>query len=1087
MGSVLEYRILGPLEISSGHQPVRLPSPREQRLLAALLLTPGQLMTASELVNEVWGDRPPATARRQVHNGLSRLRQHLCSSGAPLDVLPRSGAGYRLCVDATQVDAHQFRQLIARATEAPAGAIASRARALREALALWRGPALQGLSSPALEAAATHLEEQRLAAYEQCFEDELELGEHQRLIGEISELLAAHPVRERLVGQLMRSLQRSARPAEALHVYQRFARRLADELGVDPGPELRQVHVAILRGELPPATAGRAGAQPVQSAQAAQPARSDPGEDATPGPAERPVPQQLLAGPSGFVGRRHELAMLHAYLDPDPATGHGRLATITGSAGVGKTALALQWSHQVRDRFPDGQLFADLRGYDAERPLPPERVLESFLRALGMAGASIPPDLATRSGWFRSLSAERRMLIVLDNAGSAADVRPLLPGIGASFVVVTSRDRLRGLAVTDGALPVPLGRLSPDEAGHMLQNLLGERGDRERAATAQLLDQCARVPLALRIAAERLRERADRSVAELVAELADEPRRLDLLDAGDDVRASIRAVFSWSHRDLPSGAARLFRLCSLHPGPEFGLRALAALAGADPRGTSRSVDTLVRTHLLEPSGDGRYRLHDLLRVYAGELAAADGEPERRGARSRLLQYYLATAAAAMASAYPYERRPPGPLADARAPDPPWDASEAAAWLDRELDNLLAVARQAGDHGEPGGVVALSATIHRHLRTRGRYGDAEALHARSIELARSIGDRAGEQAAQSGLGHICRLLGRVDQATAHYTAALRLARTTGDQPAEADVKIGLGHTDRQQGRLDSAVTQYTAALQLARAIGDQPSELAALAGLGLVHQRYGWHEQAVKDFEASLRLARAIGDGPGELDGLRGLGWTYRLRGQDDSATEYFASALQVARATGNPSAEMDALRGIGETHRWQGRYAQAAARFQAGTELAHAIGSRTGEIETRTSLGHVQRLQGRVGQAAESYQWVLQAARECGDRNWELEALHGLSRLSLAAGDCAEALDYGQQALDIATELGQLIDQARVHDAIARARRALVEPRQAREHWRQALRILEQLGTEHTEDEETTAPAIRAQLAELGQRRPTSG
>jgi DNA-binding SARP family transcriptional activator/tetratricopeptide (TPR) repeat protein len=1008
MGSQVQFRILGPLEVLVDGRRVPLRGPRQERALAALLLEAGRATTFDQLTDAVWED-PPASARRQIQDLITSLRRTLTAHGARRDLIATERAGYALRLAPGELDAHRFEQLVSQARGAAATEPPAAARTLRRALELCRGRTLAGIDARPLEPAVARWEERRLAVTEECLTLELDGGHHHRLVDELLGLVREHPLRERLVELLMLALHRSGRSPEALEAYQQLRRRLHEELGLDPGGSVQELHRAILRGE------------------------------ATPAPPALPVPAQLPLDVPGFTGRRAELAWLDITLDSGIDT--VPVAVISGTAGVGKTALAVRWARTVRDRFPDGQLYVNLRGYHPEQPMPPADALAGFLAALGVVGADVPQGLDDRAARYRSETADRRMLILLDNAHSVEQVRPLLPGGDTTVAVVTSRDSLAGLVAVHGAHRLDLDRLPPDEALALLRRLIGERVDAGPEAAATLAEQCAWLPLALRVAAELAVSRPAAPLAKLVLELEDRQRRLDLLDGGGDPHAAVRVVFSWSLQHLPDEATGMFGLLGLHPGPDFDPYAAAALAGTDLEAAHRILAQLARAHLVHSNGLGRYGMHDLLRAYALQLGAGDDPGRRQSALDRLFEYYRRTASLATGAAYPYEREQHPPVPPALTPTPALpDPETALGWLDTELPNLLATAGYATDHGSPAQVLHLSAVLHQHLRTRGRYHEAETLHHQALSTARATGERAGQLAALNSLGNI-------------YL---------------------------RQTRQEQAAGCYRQALGIARAIADPAGELEALGGLGYVHLLTGRYEQAAEHYERVLRLATATGHRVGELDALSGLGHVHLRHGRHEQAAEHYERALLLARATGHRIGELNALQGVAGVHRLQGRYEQAAEHFGQMLLLARATGHRAGELTALAGLGHLHRQQRRFAQASDHYGQLLRLTEEGGDRNWQFEARQGLGRLAVATGRPKAAITHHEQALLIATELGQPDDQARAHDGLARAHHALDRHEQARDHWQRALDILTSLGIDHSDDEEASVAAIRAQLAGLG-------
>src|SRR5579875_2855134 len=591
---------------------------------------------------------------------------------------------------------------------------------------------------------APRLAELRLQALETRIDAELHLGRHAEVIAELGQLIGDHPLRERPRAQLMLALYRDGRQGEALAAYQAARQVLARELGIGPGAELRELHQRVLTGD---------------PALAAPPTSAAPVARGTP-----VVPRELPAPVTHFAGRAAELEALTGLLDRAGHAGHagcagcaggaaraGSQAPATlvisaagGTAGVGKTALAVHWAHQVAGRFPDGQLYVNLRGDD--RPVPPAEALAAFLRSLGVPDPEIPPEEAERAARYRSLLAGRTMLIVLDNAGSAEQVRPLLPGAASCAVLVTSREALAGLVARDGAARLDLDLLPLPEAVGLLRDLVGGRVDADPAAAAMLAGQCARLPLTLRVAAELAAARPGVPLSALAAELAGHQRRPDRPATG----APARAVFAWACRELDAGTVRAFRLMALCPGPDLDAYATAALIGSGPDEGRRVLGRLAAAHLAQPTGPGRYAQHDLVRAYAGDLATAqDGDSDRHDALTRLFGYYLAAAAAAMDTLFPARghRRPPVPSG---LPVPPLaDPAAALDWLDAHRAHLVAVAAHAATRGWPGHAVRLAAIVSRYVSGP----EAAVIHTSARDAAREAGDRGGEAAAASGLGVI----------------------------------------------------------------------------------------------------------------------------------------------------------------------------------------------------------------------------------------------------------------------------------------------------------------------------------------------
>ena len=597
-GPPVRVAVLGPVRAWRGETELELGAPQRRAVLGLLAARANQSVSRDELIDGIWGDALPARSVNALHVHVSRLRAALepgrahRSSG---QLLLASGRGYLLRLAPGQLDAELFARRLAAARESRrAGDLAAAAASLESALGLWQGDALDGIPGPWAEIVRARLGEQRLTATEEHIELLLELGRAAEAAGQLTELVRAHPLRERFSGQLMLALYRCGRQAEALTAFADARRVLVQELGIEPGQELRGLHARILAADpgldAPVAATVSAAGPPEHRGTAA----ADGGAAAR----ERPVPAQLPADVAAFTGRDVELAELDLLLtgaagSAETLAAVGRPAisdaaavpimVLAGTAGVGKTALAVRWARRAAAAFPDGQLYVNLRGYDPGAPVAPADALAGFLRALGLAGEDIPAGEDERAAAYRSLLDGRRMLVVLDNAASVEQARPLLPGSPSCLVVVTSRDSLAGLVARHGARRLALDMLPAADAIGLLRTLIGDRVDAEPDAAAELAAQCARLPLALRVAAELAAASPDSRLAELAGELAGEQRRLDLLDAGGDERTAVRGVFSWSYRHLPAAAARAFRLIGLHPGPDLDAYAVAALTGGAAR------------------------------------------------------------------------------------------------------------------------------------------------------------------------------------------------------------------------------------------------------------------------------------------------------------------------------------------------------------------------------------------------------------------------------------------------------------------------------------------------------------------------
>jgi DNA-binding SARP family transcriptional activator/Tfp pilus assembly protein PilF len=955
MATELEFCLFGPLMVRRGGAVVPVPPGKQRAVLAALLLSAGQMVSLDALIEVLWAHSPPPSARVAVQNYVMRLRKALGpAAGSRISTQPR---GYLIQVDAAELDLSRFEAHL-RAAQAAVRDTAwyTAAAEARAGLSLWRGEPLADIDSELLAVRdVPRLAEQRLQALETRIDADLHLGQHAELITELQQLTGAHPLRERLHGLLMLALYRDGRQGEALSAYQHVRHVLIDELGTEPGTCLRELHQQILIDD------------PALDA----PASARPGA----GNAAPTVPRELPAAVRNFTGRSDELDTLTRLLGEfgENAPGTVVISAIGGTAGVGKTALAVHWAHRAAGGFPDGQLYVNLRGYDPAPPVTAADALAGFLRSLGEPGQDIPAEEADRAARYRSLLAGRRMLVVLDNARSAEQVRPLLPGDPACAVVVTSRDALIGLVARDGARRLDLDLLPLQDAVALLRALIGARVDAAPDAAAVLASRCSRLPLALRVAAELAAARPAVPLAELADELADRQRRLDLLDADGDSRSAVRTVFSWSCRHLDTTAARAFRLLGLHPGPDFDPYAAAALNGTTMARAGQLLERLARAHLIQPAGPGRYGMHDLLRAYSREVAVAqDAEGEQRAALTRLFDHYLHAAAVAMDTLHPAERhwrpRIPSP---ATAVPPVTDTAAARGWLDAERATLVAVTVHAAEHGWPGHATRLAATLFRYLGHGGHHPEAITIHSHARIAARQAGDAAAEATALNALGLVAFHQGRYEQATGDLERALALFRQTGERSGQARALTNLGVASYLQGRYQQAKGHLEQALALARTTGKRDTECATLVNLGEVSLRQGAYQRATGQLLQALALSRETGDRNHEASAFARLGEVCLSLRRYEHATDHLQQALALSRETGNREDEADALNGLGEVLLRTAQPAQARDRHAAALGLAAQIGGKHQEARAHNGLGHAFHVAANPGEARRHWQQAL--------------------------------------------------------------------------------------------------------------------
>jgi DNA-binding SARP family transcriptional activator len=940
----MRFSVLGQLQVvGEDGAELRVVQPRQRALLTVLLLHANEEMSTSRLTESLWDTGGSTIGPGALRTQVWALRKLL----APARRLHTGEhRGYQLEVRPGELDVAQFRQLAGQGRRGLESAdLPGAVTCLTQALGLWGEPPLADVPATlAMGPVAQRLLDERAAARELLNEARLGLGQHASLIPELRESTAANPANERLWEQLILALHRAGRTAEALAAYQQARTSMQAELGLEPGHSLQELHRRILAND-PKLTQLRtsptAGQRQKRTGQDPAPAKAGPvtarPDGEVPGGGREPVvPRQLPAPVRPFVGRETELAELDSLLERAGAPAAVVISAIGGTAGVGKTALAVHWAHQVADRFPDGQLHVNLRGFDpAGNPTPPAAAIRALLEALEVPAERIPASLDAQAGLYRSLMAGKRMLLVLDNARDAEQVRPLLPGSPGCLVLVTSRSHLAGLAALEGAHSLPLGLLTDAEAHALLAARLGPaRLAAEPGATAELIRLCAHLPLALVIVSAQAVARADFPLAVHAAGLRDGAGRLEALDTGDPA-ASVRSVFSWSYRQLSPAAARLFRLLGLHPGPDISAGAAASLAGYGRDQVRRLLATLADAHLLAEHVPGRFSCHDLLRSYAAGLAAAHDAPaERRAATGRLLDYYLHTAHAGHRLLRPF-RVPitltaarPGAVAERLA-----GPEQAMAWYEAEHQSLLAATRYAAESGFTRHAWQLPESFGTYLNVRGHWDDLIATQHTALTAATALGDHTAQALAHDRLGFACALRGRHDQAASHFGQALEKFQQAGDLTRQAGTHLNVSFLLARQGRYAEAADHDKRALHIYQAAGDRSGQALALnaAGWNLAH--HGDHQGALASCQQALTLQRQLGERLDEATTLDSLGYIHHLLGQHADAIHCYQQALHLLAGTKERPRTAIALDHLGDTHHAAGQPHQARTAWQQALDI----------------------------------------------------------------------------------------------------------------------------------------------------------
>ena len=952
----LRVGVLGPVTAWRDECEIDAGQPRQLAVLGVLATRANRLVSRGELVDAVWGEQPPATAEGGIYTyvaGLRRVLEPDRPQRAPARVLVSQGGGYMLRLGPGSLDSGCFEECLGRArylraTDDPAAA----ERAVAEALALWRGLAFAGVPGPFAEAERQRLGELRTTAAVDRADLLLALGRAAEAVPDLTALVAEHPLREQASGLLMIALYRCGRQAEALRVFRDARERLAEDLGIDPGDELTNIHRQLLA--MDPALAGRAG----------------PGEvtllvPPPAGPAQVP-PAQVPPETAGFAGRLAELRRLHAMLpaEEQPA-GDPPVVVVTGTAGVGKTTLAIRFARQVAPRFPDGQLYVNLRGFDPSgAPTEPAAALGAFFEALGVPPRQVPASLDAQTGLFRSLLAGRRMLLLLDNARSTEQVRPLFPGSPGCMVVITSRSQLTGLVAAEGARSLPLDVLSEEEAGELLTGRLGrDRVATELDAVAELIGQCDGLPLALSVICARAVTRPVAALADLAAELRDTRGRLDALETGD-VITDLRAVFSWSYCKLSPPAARMFRLLGIHPGPDISAAAAASLAGLSAGQARGALAELTRASLLTEGPAGRFGCHELLRAYAAEQAeAGESEAGRAAARRRVVDYYVRTARAASRRLYPAHGHVEVPMALPDVSAQEFASYEGAlAWFGAEHRVLNAVLAMAAGSDLDRYCWTLAWYWSPILKRRGYLREVEALMRTALTCAQRLGDPVSLAHVHYDLGHASVRLGDFAACHEHMNQALDLFTQLGDGANIGQVQHGLAMLFDRQGRYAEALEHATEALRLRRAFAEPAVVAYSENAVGWIYAHLGRHEQALRHCRRGLKLHRDSGSRSGAADTLDSMGYAYGGLADYDQAIAHYEQAVDIYREIGDTEDESESLIRLGDAQLAAGLPGRAGRSWERALTLLCSMPG----VDTREVRARLGRLTPVPGQDAEA-------------------------------------------------------------------------------------------------------------------------
>jgi DNA-binding SARP family transcriptional activator/tetratricopeptide (TPR) repeat protein len=1028
----VRFGVLGPLETHVDGRPVpMLNAPKQRVLLSALLLHSNTFLSTSDLIDILWDTRRPVDARATLQVHMTRVRRALeLHSGDGTQPIRTLDDGYLIDVQPGQLDLSEFTEAVAGAESLrAAGDLTAEGRVLREALALWRGDVLADVPCDRLRTEhAGWLTEQRLQVTERSFDVELELGHHQDVLPRIEVCARRHPMRERLWAQLITALYRSGQQARALATFHTVRRMLDAELGVEPGPELSALHLEILSG---PA----AGAPPTAPWQ----------------------PQcQLPADIADFAGREKLIETVTTRLAPQRHDTVPPVVVLVGSPGTGKSALATHIAHQVRHEFPDGQWYARLGGTTGV-PGSPAEIMARLLRASGVSEHAIPRGTEALAAAFRARLADRRVLLVLDDAGSSAQIIPFLPGTPGSSVLVTSRYDLTDLVALQGAHPVGVATLTRAESVTLLARVLGaSRIDAEPRAALELAELCGGLPLALRTAAATLDRRQD-GIAAYVAEVGRGNRLAHFTVAG---HAAVRAAFDVSYGALAEPDRKIFRLLGVMPVATVTTQAVAALTAMSPTEARRGLDTLATAHLVEADGEGRFRFLGLLRYYAAERASVENSPdEQTTILRRLFDWYVGGAAAAIAVLYPeIENMPlPPPVTGVRIPA--FTEREAArGWLRVEGINLMTALRHAVDFNCPAFgwqlVDALRGYFQPFSHSIGWVAAAES----GLRAAMELEDQRSIVAMRLGLGLVLRCSGQFDEAEAHLVEASSLAHQLGMLDFECAALNAIGVLHSAAGRTEAAVEPLREMLDLARHAGFRPAEASALRSLGAVYRDLGRLSQAHRACTLALNLDRRMGAWHYQAGELNALGYVHADLGRYDEAAGCFQEAFELSQDLDLRRDRANALCGLAAVDRHRGRPKLAVLHARRALRSAQEAGDGATEAWAMAELGTAYHAAGKPELALRWYERGLGQSRETGQVSAEAQIRIGLAHVHHGNGSTEQAAGHALDAVHLAARFQLLVAEARAHAVLAEIRLDRGQVVLARQSWLRRQIIQQQSG-----------------------------
>lgn len=1046
VGDRTRFKVLGSLEGWVGEKRLRLGGAIQERVLCMLLLEAGRVVPVARLVEATWENDPPVTAAHQVRKAVADLRRRIPDGTG---VIVTDGPGYRVVVADDQVDLLEFDALTKDAARVlRAGRQSEAADQLRAALALWRGSVLSGVGGPVIEAAATALEERRLAAAEQFFDLCLALGESGELISGLRQLITRHPLRETLRGQLMLALYRSGRQAEALKEYGEVRELLVDELGIDPGPRLARLYEAILRDSPELATPERP--VPVRPApEPTAPVRPVPEpvvpvhpvpEAAAPEPTAlvEPVPEQAQlqsqtqSSPGGaapapgdapctlpydlpdFTGRAKELAELFDYVQDEGRGGgrRSRIVAIDGMGGMGKTTLAVRAAHHLAPRYPDGQLHIDLHGFTPGRqPVTPAAALDSLLRTLGTPGDRIPEDLEGRTSLWRSKLDGRRMLLLCDNAVDAAQIRPLLPASPGCLALITSRGRLLDL---DGVEWVSIGMMEPEDSTSLMTETLGtNRVGAEPEASAELAELCGHLPLALRIATARLRNRPRWTVRYLVERLRDEKRRMDELSSGE---RSVAATLRLSYLAMDEEYRTAFRILSLYPCAGTDVHSAAALLGTAVRDAEDALEFLLDVHLVQQPDIGLYTFHDLVRSFAQSLRGPATADDDAAAVERLLGYYMTTSDAACEMLFPGRERRPTSIPPYQGERPYFrNAEQAVSWFDREQAGLLAAVSLAERCGHDRYAACLSRNVGFHLHAQGQLDEFWSVGHLAVAASRRLDDLTLLGISLANLGAACWKLGRFEEGLEVATEARDTAIRAGDRHTEGHSESTIGLLMSMLGRYCEALPLLERSVAVAKELSSPATAAETLTILSTLYERWGRYPEAAASARQALEIAHERGN---EIMALTDLAFAQAGLGEYTDADASLKRARDLCDETRSPGDVALVLALSARVAQERGDEPQARSFAERALALGRTSGAPIRLAKVANVVGQLHMTWGEHEAALDLHAHAHKLAAPMSFRAEEAFALVGLAHAAEALGDSSAAAGHRAAAEELFDFMG---------------------------------------------------------------------